>query len=320
MMNLDELNHQYGTDGQLVFKSGKGGLPVIEVNNPLCTAIISLQGAQVLSWTPLPCDQQTDSLSGAKADEEATVASDVIWLSREAGFASGQSIRGGIPICWPWFGAHRSNKTLPAHGFARVSLWQVLSTEILPDNSIRISFSLNKTNENSHMWPADTSVQCQITLGSKLEIELITHNHGNAAVTIGQALHTYFRVADISQVKLHGLDEAEYLDKLAGYQRKRQQGPVIIDREVDRIYLDTTSDCVIEDSALKRNIVIIKCGSHSTVVWNPWQETAAKMGDLGKDGYKQMLCVESANAAEDEVTIEAGKDHHLWVQYSVKTG
>ena len=109
-----------------------------------------------------------------------------------------------------------------------------------------------------------------------------------------------------------------YLDKLAGFTRMQQRGPLTITREVDRIYLNTRTDCVIEDQALKRNIVIIKCGSNSTVVWNPWEETANKMGDLGEGGYKKMLCVESCNAAEDIVTIEAGKTHHLWVQYDVQ--
>jgi len=272
---------------------------VVEIHNRHGSALISLQGAHLLSWIP--------------AGEE-----DVIWLSEEAKFSAGKSVRGGIPICWPWFGAHASNADFPAHGFARTSNWQVVTTEALGDGNTRITFTTHPQPETEAMWPADTSVQYQLTIGKKLEMELLTHNNGSEAISIGQALHTYFRVGDVSQVLLHGLDDTDYLDKLEDFKRKIQHGPITVNEEIDRIYLDTTSDCVIEDRLLKRNIIIIKCGSHSTVVWNPWQETADKMGDLGRNGYKHMLCVESSNAADDVVTIEPGKAHQLWVQYEVQ--
>jgi len=301
-INIDELNNEFSLEvagNDLHFKMGRGGLPVVEIHNQHGSALISLQGAHLLSWIP--------------AGEE-----DVIWLSEEAKFAVGKSVRGGIPVCWPWFGAHQSNADFPAHGFARTTNWEVVTTEALEDGNTRITFTTHPQTETEAMWPSDTSVQYQLTVGKKLEMELLTHNNGSEAITIGQALHTYFRVGDVSQVLLHGLDDTEYLDKLEGFARKIQHGPIIIDGEVDRIYLDTASDCVIEDKVLQRNIIIIKCGSHSTVVWNPWQDTADKMGDLGSNGYKHMLCVESSNAADDVVIIEPGKAHQLWVQYEVQ--
>jgi len=301
-MNLDELNSKYGISEQLSFKAGEANIPIVEVCNAQASAKVSLQGAQVLSWQPKNSAGQLE---------------EVIWLSDEATFAPGKSVRGGIPICWPWFGAHESNAQFPAHGFARVSLWQVFSTESLVDGRTRISFILEADDTNKHMWPPQTSVLFQLTIGTKLEMELVTHNKSDQAITISQALHTYFKVGDVSQLALHGLSDTQYLDKLENFKRKTQKGPITINEEVDRIYLDTETDCVIEDKVLKRNIVIIKCGSHSTVVWNPWAESAAKMGDLGVDGYKQMLCVESSNAAEDVVVIAPGTDHHLWVQYGV---
>ena len=301
-INIKQLNNEFSleVDGNnLHFKTGKGGLPVVEIHNQHGSALISLQGAHLLSWIP--------------EGEE-----DVIWLSDDATFAAGKSVRGGIPICWPWFGAHESNADFPAHGFARTTNWQVVTTEALKDGNTRITFTTQPQPETEAMWPPDTSVQYQLTIGKKLEMELLTHNNGSQPITIGQALHTYFRVADVSKVLLHGLDDTGYLDKLEGFKAKIQHGPVTISEEVDRIYLDTASDCVIEDKVLRRNIIIIKCGSHSTVVWNPWQQTAEKMGDLGHNGYKHMLCVESSNAAEDVVTIEPGKAHQLWVQYEVQ--
>jgi glucose-6-phosphate 1-epimerase len=269
---LNSLFSLHETDNTLCFVNGRGDIPVVEIKNKHARAIISLQGAQVLSWIP--------------AGEE-----DVIWVSEDATFAAGKSVRGGVPICWPWFGAHESNKTFPSHGFARTTSWQALSTEALDDGNTRISFTTQPTKENAEMWPADTTVQFQLTIGQKLQLELITHNNGEQPITISQALHTYFNVGDVSKLKLHGLDDTFYLDKTDNLKRKHQRGPVTINEEVDRIYLDTTSDCVIEDEELKRNIIIVKCGSHSTVVWNPWQEIADKMGDLGEQGYKKMLCV-----------------------------
>ncbi len=304
---VEQLNEKFSLqngDNYLRFKTGKGGMIVIEIQNNQASAIISLQGAHLLSWIP-------------KGEE------DVIWLSEDASFAPGKSIRGGVPICWPWFGAHGSttkeaNPDYPAHGFARTTNWEVICTEDLDSDRTRITFIMLPQAENVQMWPAETSVQFQLTIGKKLEIELITHNNGSEPITIGQALHTYFNVGDVSNVLLHGLDNTDYLDKLEDFRLKVQHGPVTINEEVDRIYLDTTTECVIEDKTLKRNIIINKCGSHSTVVWNPWQETAAKMGDLGEEGFKKMLCVESCNAAEDVVTIEPAKAHHLWVQYEVQ--
>ncbi len=301
-MNLEKLNNDFSlhdNGNTLRFKAGKGGITVVEIKNQHASAVISLQGAHILSWIP-------------EGEEE------VIWLSNDAKFAEGKSVRGGVPICWPWFGAHETDKTFPAHGFARTTNWQVTKTKALDDGATSIYFTTQSLDENKEMWPADTSVEYQLTIGKKLEMELITRNNGTTAIAIGQALHTYFNVGDVSNVSLHGLDDTSYLDKLDGFASKRQRGPITINEEVDRIYLDTVNDCVIEDKALKRNIIIIKCGSHSTVVWNPWQETANKMGDLGEDGYKKMLCVESCNAADDVVTIEAGKAHHLWVQYEVQ--
>jgi len=285
-------------NSHLCIVKGDGDIPLIDIKNKFATATISLQGAHVLSWTP-------ESQEG------------VIWLSEDASFAPGKSVRGGIPICWPWFGAHESGSGLPAHGLARTAMWEILCTEELEGGSTRITFTTTPQPENEHMWPADTTVQYLVTIGEKLEVELVTRNNGSDSIIIGQALHTYFNVGDIDKVLLHGLEDNSYLDKLEGFAEKTQRGPVSIEGEVDRVYIDTVSECVIEDKLFKRNITIKKRGSHSTVVWNPWQETAEKLGDMGEDGYRKMLCVESCNAANDVVTIAPGQAHHLWVQYQV---
>jgi D-hexose-6-phosphate mutarotase len=299
LADLSSLNARFGLTGQVVFKSDPGGLHVVEVNNAHASATIALQGAHVMTYAP-------------RGEQP------VIWLSPVAKLAPGKSIRGGVPICWPWFGPHATDPKFPGHGFARTVPWEILKTEALADGATRLAFRLIESDATRTQWPYPSELTCLITVGQTLDIDLITRNTGQAPITIGDALHTYFHVSDIRQVAIRGLDGCPYLDKVEGGQRKQQAGPVTIGAEVDRIYLDSVADCLIEDPGLKRRIRIAKRNSRATVVWNPWREKAAKMGDLGDDGYLHMVCVESANAADDVVTIPPGGAHHLWVRYSVE--
>ena len=299
---IEKLNQTFSIENNnqsLNFKMGKGDIPVVEVKNEFSSALISLQGAHVLSWKPVGED-------------------DVIWLSSDAKFAIGKSVRGGIPICWPWFGAHASNNAFPAHGYARTVTWQVKNTEALASGETQITFQLD-TQQLDHslleMWPQATVAEYSLTIGKTLTMELTTWNNSETAMTIGQALHTYFNINDVRETRITGLEGKPYLDKTDGFKRKMQTGPMIISDEVDRVYLDTADDVVIDDS--QRKIIITKEGSHSTVVWNPWKTVADKMGDLGEDGYLKMVCVESANAAEDTVSIAAGEHYSLRVIYKL---
>ena len=295
----EQLNSQLGIKGQVVFKEGAGGLTMIEINNAQATATIALQGAHLLTWTPQ--GQQP-----------------VIWLSTAAKFAPGKSVRGGIPICWPWFGPHESEASYPAHGYARTVEWQVVETEALASGATRLLFRFSGNEASTAMWPHATLCDYQITVGTALELELLTRNSGTTPVTIGQALHTYFAISDIRDVTVAGLDGCPYLDKVDGFKRKQQEGAVEFSGETDRVYLESTADCIIEDAALERRIRISKRNSGSTIVWNPWSEKAAQMGDLGERSYLGMVCVESANAADDVVVIPAGGEHNLYVRYDVE--
>jgi len=301
---IDELNQRFSLDdggNRLQFKAGEGGIPVIEIQNRRASSVISLQGAQVLSWIPKGHDE-------------------VIWLSVDASFAPGKSVRGGVPVCWPWFGAHADNPGFPAHGFARTVLWQVIDTQCLSAGETQVTFELDTSlldGSQKAMWPLATVAEYRVTIGKSLTMELTTFNHSEQAIRIGQALHTYFNVGDVTSTKIYGLEDRDYLDKTDGFKRKTQSAPISISCEVDRIYLNTPDDVIIDNG--KRKILITKQGSESTVVWNPWQATAEKMGDLGKDGYLKMLCVESANAAEDTVIIDADESHTLKVVYALET-
>ena len=299
--DLHALNNRFGIPGELAFSATTEGVLFAEVDNPLATAQITLQGAHVMTWTP-------------------TGESPVIWLSPAATPRPGKPIRGGVPICWPLFGPHDSEPTFPAHGFARTSQWQLLDSARTEDGATQLTLRLLQSDTSYVQWPHQTPLEIRITVGSTLEIAVTTHNLGPAPVTIGQALHAYFVVSDVSKVQVLGLEDKTYLDKAGVCKRVRQSGAVTIDTEVDRIYLDTTTDCIIDDPGLNRRIRIAKQGSASTVVWNPWIEKSARMGDLGgPTAYLGMLCVESANAADNHVTIVPGETHRLWARYSVET-
>jgi len=294
---LDALNNQFGIDDQLQFKV-TGGLIMAEVTNEHAQATIALQGAQVLSWVP----------NGQQP---------VIWLSDEATFTPGKSIRGGIPVCWPWFGAHPEHQDYPAHGFVRAAEWEVIETRALDAGQTRIVFRVLQQKEHAASWPHNTELELQVTVGATLELNLITRNKGAEAITISQALHSYFAVNDISQVEIKGLENCQFIDALDDWQRKVETNPISIDAEIDRIYQNTKPVCLLEDAGWQRRINIETTNSQSTVVWNPWIDKSARLGDMGEDGYLNMLCIETGNIADDSVSIVAGGEHCLSVCYRV---
>jgi len=173
----------------------------------------------------------------------------------------------------------------------------------------------NMAKNIQSLWPYDNELEYVITVGKTLKLKLITHNNSLQTIKITQALHSYFNIGDIKQTQVLGLEGLEYLDKPDAFKRKKQYGAVHITQEVDRIYLQTQDDIVIESAANK--IRLSTQGSQSTVVWNPWKTVAEKMADLGDEGYLKMLCVETANAADDFVLIAAGGQHVLAVEYSI---
>lgn len=299
MSEIEDLNAQFGISNQLVFSTEPDRLTVANINNQHASAAIALQGGHLMTWTP-------------RGEEP------VIWLSPAAKRAPGKSIRGGVPICWPWFGGHATETSFPAHGFARTTLWQVIESSTLADGATQLKLELTPTDMPQQQWPHATTAQCIITVGHTLQIELITSNGSEDEITISEALHTYFAVSDVRNISVDGLDRCHYLDKVDAFKEKQQAGAITFSSEVDRVYLDTQADCIIHDPGLSRQIRISKAGSDSTVIWNPWIEKAEQMADLGDNGHLNMVCVESANAAKNSVTLAAGAEHSLKVCYSLE--
>jgi D-hexose-6-phosphate mutarotase len=299
-MTLADLNSRFGLAGQLKFVEGPGGLIFAEIDNALGTAYLCLQGAHITTFRPKDQDEP------------------VVWLSDYAKFAPGKSIRGGAPVCWPWFGPHATESGFPGHGFARTVMWEVTQSAALASGATEITLALVGNQQTRAQWPHESRVELNVVVGRSLKAGLITSNLGDGDLTIGEALHTYFRIGDIAGIKVLGLDGCAYVDKVGGVARRRQSGAVAFSGEVDRVYVDTDATCVIEDSRLKRRIVVAKSGSRSTVVWTPWAEKADKMGDFGPDGWRRMVCVESGNALDNVVVVPAGQSHRMSVEYSAE--
>jgi D-hexose-6-phosphate mutarotase len=298
MQNIDNLNQQFSIPGHIDFVEGPGGLTIARINNDIASAEIALQGAHLFSWQPRG-------------------AAPVIWLSPDARFEKDKAIRGGVPVCWPWFGFHEEDLKKPAHGFVRTAIWAVAATEALDDGRTSIRFTLTSNDHTLTLWPYAFRLNYTVTVGQKLDLQLITENTGDTSFNISEALHTYFAIGDIDGIEIHGLAGYTYADKADDMTLKMEAGPILIHNEVDHIYLDTQGECRIEDRLQQRRINISTQGSHTTVVWNPWIEKSAKMGDMGKDGYRTMVCVESANALNNRVTVEPGRHHELMARYEL---
>jgi len=289
-MEIAALNARFGLDDRVRFAPGPGGMPHAVIMAGGAEAELALNGAQPLSFR--------------HAGEPP-----ILWVSRAAQYATGKPVRGGVPICWPWFGPHPDDPAKPAHGFARNQPWEVLETGPADDGAfIRLGLADNAATRA--LWPHPFRLELALTVGPALNVALIAHNPGDAPFRFGGALHSYFAVGDVGQVQILGLDGTAYHDKVGGGER-RQSGPVTIAGEVDRVYRDTTATCTIVDPALGRRISVAKAGSHSTVVWNPWTEKAARLADLADDEYPQFVCVETALAEEDSVELAPGASHTL---------
>lgn len=299
-MNFDQLC-EYEIENELQFVDIEHGFTYIEINNAKAHATISTYSGQVLSYRP-------------KSQKD-----DLLFVSDRAYYEEGKAIKGGIPVCWPWFGADPDDLGRPAHGFVRNRQWEVTGSESLANGSTKVILGMVDSDETRKIWPHTFKLSIEITVGDSLKVALVTRNSGDKSITISQALHTYFYVGDISKVQVLGLDGIDYLDKVDGFAEKTQSGPVTINGEVDRIYKGVTGELVIEDESLGRKIRIASSGCSTAVVWNPWSEIAASMGDLDDDDYKKMICVETANAGPETVEIAADSEYRLEAEYIIES-
>jgi glucose-6-phosphate 1-epimerase len=288
-----DLAQRFGVANSLRFEDGPGALVRAIVSTSAADVEIYLQGAHVARWTPR--GQQP-----------------VLFLSSKAQFAAGKAIRGGIPVIFPWFGARGDGKAGPDHGFARTTEWSIESARPGDGGAFEIIFALAPNNATRALGYDDFHLRLRVTTGAALSMELEVQNRANTPLLYEEALHSYFAVGDVREASVSGLEGTLYIDKTDGFQRKTAgDKPLRIAKETDQVHLNTAATCVVHDPVGERRIVIEKRGSASTVIWNPWSEKTVTMNDMDPDGWKEMLCVETANAADNTVSLLPGASHTL---------
>ena len=286
---ITQLDRRFDIPGIAELVEGNGGLPKVCVTSSQATGDMYLHGAHVTSWRP--------------AGEQ-----EVLFLSSQSRWEDGRAIRGGVPICFPWFGDKADDPKAPAHGFVRTRAWQLESITHAGD-AVTVSMFTESDASTKKWWPAEFRLIHRVTFGSELSLELMLTNTGTPSLRFEEALHAYFRIGDIDNARVRGLDATSYLDKTDSYRKKLQQGEIAITSETDRVYLDTSGAVELEDPVLHRRIGITKEGSRTTVVWNPWAQKAHSMSDLAGDEWKQMICIETSTVADFAVDLRPGQQH-----------
>lgn len=281
------------------FEPGLGGLTRLAITTPEAEAHVYLQGAHVTHFQPAG-------------------AAPVLFLSERSFFAAGKAIRGGVPVCFPWFAARAGEPAAPAHGFARTLLWEVESLALDGGQSVLAVLRLATNDATRAHWPHDFFLRLHLRVGSLLLMMLEVENTGGTPFQFEEALHTYFAVSDVREVAISGLENASYIDKTDGLKTKALSSePLRFTAETDRVFSATRTTCVLADAGAKRRITVEKSGSATTVVWNPWNAKAVAMPDFGDDEWARMACIETANAGVDAVTLAPGAKHAMRAIISV---
>ena len=280
----------------------RGGLNCWQLHHRGQTLVIAEQGAQVLEYG---------------RDGEPPI----LWLSEQAAYEVGQGVRGGVPICWPWFGALERNPDSvqrqyqlhepPAHGLVRQQPWR-LDEEHIDKEQVQLIFQLAEHGDHQHFSPVTPTLT--VTLSNTLTLSLSNHNHGNRSVTLSQALHTYLAVADSRQITVHGLAHTPYVDALDDWQTRQDDQPLQLHQETDRLYLQLPSQLHVEDPLWQRQILLTCRGSHSAVIWNPWIKKSRLLSQFAPDAWQRMLCIETARVLDDVLTLAPGESHEMAVE------
>ena len=284
------LNQRFGAAGRIAFRTGEAGLPVASLAGKYGACEVSLYGGHVLAYHPAGLGP-------------------VLFVSKRAVFEPGKAIRGGIPVCWPWFGPAAEGSGNPLHGFVRTMQWDLSATEYSGE-ATEIRLSLADSELTRRIWDFAFGLTLRIRLEQHLTMELVTENRDTRPFDFSQGFHPYFRVSDIAAVSVHGLDGAAFTD-YPSPEPKRQHGTPTIPCETNRIYTPEKNEIAIHDAKLKRATLVTFSGTRNAVVWNPWAERIKSFDDLAPDDYTRMLCVEPVNRGDTAITLAPGERHTL---------
>ena len=276
--------------------------PVLDVDHGGHRARISLFGGHVFAWQPAG-------------------QAPVLWVSPGTIFNRKRSIRGGTPVCWPWFAVHPTRADWPTHGFIRTADWTLESAE-QRGGAIALRLGPPVEERDAAFFPHAMRPTLDLEIGETLTFRLAQTNTGGEPVEIGQALHTYFEIGDISAIDITGLEATPFIDKLEvendGGHREPEGAPITVSAEIDRIYRGIAGPIALRDSRLGRTIEITHDGATNAVVWNPWIEKTKRLGDMGTDdSYRTMMCIETGNGPPDALVLAPGDTHTLTTVYRV---
>ncbi|KAF0811683.1 putative glucose-6-phosphate 1-epimerase [Andreprevotia sp. IGB-42] len=276
---------------QLVGGEGEG-LQVLVVENPLGRAALTLQGAHVLSFTP----------AGGR---------DLLWVSPLATYVPGKAVRGGIPLCMPWFGAHPEG--FPSHGFARTALWTLDSAAALADGRTSVTLVLTDSEATLKVWPHPFRFVFTVIVGKALDVELVAEHKGNVSVKFAAALHSYFSVPDVAQIEVGGLDGCTRINTVGGAnERTVQHGPVKIVDTHDSVYLDVPAEQTISSSAGVTRVY--SADTRTAVVWNPGDHSR-DIGDV-REHFSGFVCVERGDVFDNARELAPGQQYRATMTIS----
>jgi glucose-6-phosphate 1-epimerase len=291
-------NDDDGSTGLVEMIRGRNGLGALLLRSGAAEAEVYRHGAHLTRYAP-----------GDRRE--------VLWVSDHSAWGGDQPIRGGVPVCFPWFGAKEDDEEAPSHGFARLREWEVDSVG-QESGQTSVTLTLADDEDSRAMWDHRFELRMSVCLSDHLKMTLEVRNVDEKPMTFTEALHTYLAVSDVRQVSISGLGQVEYIDKLTGRREKQDDAAIRFTGETDRIYVNTEDDCVLDDPAWGRRIVVRKENSRSTVVWNPWVDKSGRMEDFGDEEWPGMVCIETANAADNAVTLEPGQTWPMSVGISVE--
>lgn len=290
MIDIDKLNDKFGLEGKVKFAKLKNDLIFLTLSNKYANADICLYGAHITSFRPHK-------------------SKDILYMSPESSFEIGKPIRGGIPLCFPWFGPHKTDSEKPQHGFARLLYWDVVETETIPGGETRIRLQLCSSEETKAYWPHDFLAELTVIVGQTLEVSLKVTNPSDEPFEYTCALHSYFNLSTIENISIDGLQGAKYHSQLEPGEFIQEPPKLVIQQAETRHYHNTEATCVIEDTIFRRKIRVAKAGSKITTVWNPWKEICAKINDMPDDAFQTFVCVEAVNAFDDVISLAPKESH-----------
>jgi glucose-6-phosphate 1-epimerase len=293
-----ELDRRFGVPGIARVCEGHGGLPKICISSSRGEGEMYLHGAQVTSWRP----------AGQL---------DVLFLSTKSHWQQGQAIRGGIPICFPWFRAKLDAPPAPAHGLVRTRQWQ-LESIVENETGVSVSMFTQSDEQTRKWWPGEFRIVHRATFGGELSLELTCTNIGTTPLRFEEALHTYNRVGDVHKVSLRGLNAVRFLDNTDSNRERTQQGELTITSQTDSAYMNAKGAVDLLDPGTGRRIRLMKENSLTTVVWNPWREKASELKDLDDGEWTQFVCVEASNILDAAVNLAPGQEHKMTAVLSVE--